>query len=121
MAINSMRQMRNLIGLGLVTGLMAMAGGVLIGFLSHLLLDEIYAVDFRGLRPKLNQFAGSALKFYSKSWLATLFTYVVLGGLGYQYYLDQNKTGGLPFHREPPVKQTILPEFPTNKGLFNRK
>lgn len=52
--------------------------GVTIGFFSHLLLDELFAVDFRGLTPKLNQFAGSALKFASKSLWATGLTYVVL-------------------------------------------
>ena len=38
-------------------------GAVMIGFLSHLLLDELCSVDFRGLKPKLNQFAGKCLKF----------------------------------------------------------
>src|SRR5262249_6860782 len=48
-----------------------LASAVMIGFLSHLLLDELCAVDFRGLKPALNQFAGSALKFGSKSRWAT--------------------------------------------------
>src|SRR6266545_2688534 len=30
-----------------------LACGVMIGFLSHLLLDEIYSVDWRGVKPKL--------------------------------------------------------------------
>jgi hypothetical protein len=33
--------------------------------------------------PKLNQFAGSALKFWSDSWFATGLTYAILIGLGY--------------------------------------
>ena len=57
--------------------------GVMIGFLSHLVLDEIYAVDLMGLVPKLNQFAGSALKLKSDSWIATLVTYSLLCALGY--------------------------------------
>jgi hypothetical protein len=52
--------------------------GVMIGFLSHLALDEMFAVDFTGATPKLNQFAGSALKFWSKSWPASLLTYAIL-------------------------------------------
>jgi len=59
------------------------AGGVMAGFLSHLVLDELCAVDLHGLRPRLNQFAGSALKFTSASWPATLLTYVVLFALGW--------------------------------------
>jgi membrane-bound metal-dependent hydrolase YbcI (DUF457 family) len=55
-----------------------LSAGVTIGFFSHLLLDEVCAVDFRGLTPKLNQFAGSALKFVSKSYWATGFTYLIL-------------------------------------------
>jgi len=55
-----------------------LAVGITIGFFSHLLLDEICAVDFRGLKPKLNQFAGSALKFASKSYWATGITYLLL-------------------------------------------
>ena len=44
-------------------GLHSLPGaGVMIGFLSHLVLDEIYAVDLGGLVPRLNQFAGSARK-----------------------------------------------------------
>src|SRR3954465_7382209 len=34
-----------------------LAFGTMIGFLSHLVLDELCSVDFRGLAPKLNQFA----------------------------------------------------------------
>jgi hypothetical protein len=55
-----------------------MAGSVMLGFLSHLVLDELYAVDLRGVIPRLNQFAGSALKMFSGSWSANLFTYTLL-------------------------------------------
>jgi hypothetical protein len=60
-----------------------MAGGVMLGFLSHLVLDELCAVDFHGARIRLNKAAGSALKFYSSSWLATLTAYTILAGLVY--------------------------------------
>lgn len=65
-------------------GSLAMAGGVLIGFLSHLVLDEIYAVGFNGLKLKVNQFAGSALKFTSKSRPATLVCWCLLAILSYR-------------------------------------
>jgi membrane-bound metal-dependent hydrolase YbcI (DUF457 family) len=70
-------------------GALAMAGAVLIGFLSHLLLDEIYAVDFKGLRPKLNQFAGSALKFFSKSSSANIVCWGLLLLLGYRIAVEE--------------------------------
>ena len=66
---------------------------VMIGFLSHLVLDELYAVDFRGLKPQLNQFAGSAVKFVSPSRWATVATYAILLVLGGLVYVDWR---GLP-------------------------
>lgn len=65
-----------------------LAGGVMLGFLSHLILDEIYSVDFNGVRIKLKGSAGSALKFFSPSWLGTSVCYGLLGGLGFLAYLE---------------------------------
>jgi len=67
---------------------MVLAGGVMLGFLSHLILDELYSVDLRGVRIKLKSSAGSALKFFSSSLPATTFCYAVLGALLYLVYLD---------------------------------
>ena len=60
-----------------------LAGSVMLGFLSHLVLDEFCAVDFMGLSIRLNKFAGSALKFGSPSYPATIATYAILFVLGY--------------------------------------
>jgi hypothetical protein len=65
-----------------------LAGGVMLGFLSHLVLDELYSVDFMGLGIRLNKYAGSALKFASPSRVATLTAYVLLLGLGYLAWND---------------------------------
>lgn len=62
---------------------MFMAGATMLGFLSHLVLDEMCSVDLSGAHVRLNKFAGSALKFASPSWGATLGTYVVLAGLAF--------------------------------------
>jgi membrane-bound metal-dependent hydrolase YbcI (DUF457 family) len=69
-----------------------LAVGVAIGFLSHLVLDEIYAVDFMGRGIKFNRFAGSALKLRSKSFLATGICYLILSGL--VYLVMQEKAPG---------------------------
>lgn len=53
-----------------------MALAVIIGFLSHLILDEIYSVDLNNQRIK-NSF-GTALKFWAPSGLATLAIYAIL-------------------------------------------
>jgi hypothetical protein len=68
-----------------------LAGGVMLGFLSHLVLDELYSVDFTGVRPRLNRYAGSALKLASPSWVATLNTYVVLCALGFLAWIDAGR------------------------------
>jgi hypothetical protein len=68
-----------------------LAGGEMLGFLSHLILDEFYAIDFNGLAFKPNKFSGSALKFFSPSWPAVLTTYALLGVLGFFAW-----AGGLP-------------------------
>jgi hypothetical protein len=56
-----------------------MAGAVVAGFLSHLLLDEIYSVDCRGLRLKKS--FGTALKLWGHSGVAALTTYAALAVL----------------------------------------
>ncbi len=71
-----------------------LAIGVMVGFLSHLILDEVYSVDWRGLKPKLKSSAGSAIKFASPSLPATTVCYLILGGLLYLTYLDYKRLGG---------------------------
>ena len=68
-------------------GRLILAGGVLVGFLSHLVLDELSSVDAAGLR--LNKSAGSAMKLFSSSWTATVFTWLLLAGLSYAVVADQ--------------------------------
>jgi membrane-bound metal-dependent hydrolase YbcI (DUF457 family) len=67
--------------------------GVVLGFLSHLVLDEIYSVDFNGLRIKLKSSAGSALKLFSPSFSGTTLCYALLGILLSIAWLDW-KAGG---------------------------
>jgi hypothetical protein len=50
------------------------AGGVVLGFLSHLLLDEIYSVQWNGT-PRLKKSFGTALKLFGEGWGANLFAY----------------------------------------------
>jgi hypothetical protein len=70
-----------------------LAGGVMIGFLSHLVLDELCSVDFTGARLRLNKYAGSALKFFSPSWIGTATAYAVLGGLGWLAWAEWTHAG----------------------------
>jgi len=55
-----------------------------LGFLSHLLLDEVNSiVDFQGLPFLPNKAFGSALKFWSSSLIASLFCYAILAAVAY--------------------------------------
>ena len=65
-----------------------MAGGVALGFLSHLVLDELYSVEFSGIRLRLNQAAGSAFKLFGKSVLPNLIAYSLLAALTYTILID---------------------------------
>lgn len=71
--------------------------GMMLGFLSHLVLDEIYSVDFMGGKLRLNKFAGSALKFWSKSRPATISTYVILSILVWATWLQVSPETLPPF------------------------
>lgn len=53
------------------------AWAVFIGFILHLLLDELYSVDLMGRRLKKSW--GTALKFFGKDKMANLFTYAKVG------------------------------------------
>ncbi len=58
-----------------------MASAVILGFLSHLLLDEICSVDITGARIKRS--FGSAMKFWAPSMTATIAMYGLLSLLSY--------------------------------------
>jgi hypothetical protein len=46
---------------------------IVIGFVSHLIMDEVYAVDWRGKRLKSS--FGTAVKLFGDSWVGNLSTY----------------------------------------------
>lgn len=58
-----------------------MGSGVAIGFLSHLLLDEFYSVQWSGVRVTLKKSAGSAIKFFGPRFGANAVAYMLLVGL----------------------------------------
>jgi hypothetical protein len=51
------------------------AGAVVIGYLSHLMLDEIYSVTWRLGVPRLKSSFGTAMKLFGQSGWANLSTY----------------------------------------------
>jgi len=52
------------------------AGALMIGFFSHLALDEIYSVDLKNV--KIKKSFGTAIKFWGESWWANVSVYAKL-------------------------------------------
>ncbi|HEX4070843.1 MAG TPA: metal-dependent hydrolase [Planctomycetaceae bacterium] len=67
-----------------------MAGGAAVGFFSHLVLDEIYSVEWSGAHVRLNKFAGSAVKFVGPRFLPNVITYSLLMVLTYAALVQAN-------------------------------
>ncbi len=53
------------------------ATGVAVGFLSHLILDEIYSVEWNGVAVRLKKSAGSALKIAGPRFVPNVFTFAL--------------------------------------------
>ncbi len=59
------------------------AGGVVLGFLSHLVLDEFYAMEWRRGRIRFKRSFGTALKVFGDRLLPNLLAYATLGAVVY--------------------------------------
>lgn len=84
-----------------------MGSGVAIGFLSHLILDEIYSVQWTGTRVKLAKSSGSALKWFSQSVSANAFCWASVMFLAYLTLVDVGvvmETAQQPPEVEQPVE-----------------
>jgi hypothetical protein len=58
------------------------AGGVMLGYLSHLVLDEIYAFEWTGGRWKMKKSFGTAMKLWGDDGWSNFSTYGKLFGVG---------------------------------------
>jgi len=75
------------------------AGAVVLGFGSHLLLDELYSVEWYRGRFRLKKSFGTAVKFWGQSRLANLGTYLQLGILGLIAFGDPIWMEDFNFHQ----------------------
>ncbi len=71
------------------------SGGVLLGFMSHLILDEIWSVSFKHGVPSLKSSFGTAVKVWGDSFLANLATYAQLGLVAYAIFHEDTLLPGL--------------------------
>lgn len=98
-----------------------MAGGVAAGFASHLILDEIYSVQWNGMRVKLKSSAGTAMKWFGKNWADNIVAYGLLFTLSYGVLVD----GGLLQSLQLPGPQAPMAvphatQVPTNPATLRR-
>jgi membrane-bound metal-dependent hydrolase YbcI (DUF457 family) len=70
------------------------AGGVLVGFMSHLVLDEIWAVQWKLGMVHFKKSFGTALKLWDKVWWANVSTYAKLLLLTYLVMNEPALPGG---------------------------
>lgn len=87
-----------------VTLRMYKAGGVLLGYLSHLVLDELYSLEWHRGRLRLKRTFGSALKVFGRKWwpnVATLLQLLILS------YVVLKEPGWMHRHCEERIKPTI--------------
>jgi hypothetical protein len=65
------------------------AGAVVLGVMSHLVLDEIWSISFRGGIPRLKKSFGTAIKVWGDDLWANFSTYAKLGLLTWLVWNDQ--------------------------------
>jgi hypothetical protein len=63
-------------------------GAVMLGFMSHLVLDEIWSMDFSGGRIRFKSSFGTAMKFWGESMGSNVLTYVGLAMLSFMSLED---------------------------------
>jgi hypothetical protein len=66
------------------SGSVVLGAGVFLGFVSHLVLDEIWSFHFKGVVPRLKRSSGSALKLASDNKMAMMGTWLLLALVTYQ-------------------------------------
>ncbi|QDT53766.1 hypothetical protein Pan44_17890 [Caulifigura coniformis] len=91
-----------------------MGTGVAIGFLSHLILDEIYSVELNGVAVRLKKSAGSALKIAGPKFVPNVFTFALFCTMNFAV-LSQMGVLDPPSPEpasSPVIAQPVNPYFP---------
>ena len=83
-------------------------GGVTLGFVWHLVLDEVYAVDSGSGRVRVKRSFGTAFKLYGKNPVANVLAYGLLAGTFGMFYMrpaDLPSDWGLPLSEGKVARQ----------------
>ena len=85
------------------------AAAVVFGFISHLVLDELYSIETKNGRIRTKSSLGTALKLFNpKCWGATIFAYAVLFLLTYATVNEPNwMRDAQALHRDALLQQLI--------------
>jgi hypothetical protein len=96
------------------------AGAVVLGFLTHLVLDEIWSVEFFSKHPGLKKSFGTAFKIFGKGWGPNLCNFALLGLITYttfnepmwmKQYCQQlpaaNSQQAVESQNQPPVTKSV--------------
>ena len=71
------------------------AVGVLVGFLVHLILDEIWSIEFGVAKLRIKKSFGTAMKFFGNNPTSNVFVYAMLFALCYTAWSDSEIAGRL--------------------------
>jgi hypothetical protein len=93
------------------------AGGVFVGYMSHLILDEIYSVKLsvRGVRIKSS--LGSAVKIFGRGWMPNISAYAKLALLTVLVVQEPNWMQDYQQRQRSIHESTITAEVLEQKGL----
>jgi hypothetical protein len=81
-----------------------LAGAVGIGYLSHLLLDELYSIEWYRGRLRLKPTFGTAMKLFGRTWWPTILVYLQLLIL---VYVAFKEPGWMRQHFKETIRPTI--------------
>jgi membrane-bound metal-dependent hydrolase YbcI (DUF457 family) len=95
------------------------AWAVILGFMSHLILDELYSVDLNGRRVRIKKSFGSAVKFFGERAVPNLVTYSLMLALLSVVWFDPAFQRELRLHGiEVPIiarqPESVLPPLPSS-------
>ncbi|MCC7083922.1 MAG: metal-dependent hydrolase [Pirellulales bacterium] len=100
------------------------AGAVVVGFMSHLILDEIWSIEWHRGRMRFKSSFGTAIKFWGDSVWANISTYLKVVVLTFLVVNDQEWTGrfGSPSQQSQQLAERFfnrigLQRNPTTKTL----
>lgn len=97
------------------------AGAVVVGFMSHLILDEIWSIEFHRGLLRLKSSFGTAVKFWGDSMWPNLATYVIVVGLTFLVVNDDEWMGkfGTPAEQRQQLAERIKDRFGWTKDDEN--